>query len=47
MAESIIGWLLLMVAVCYGVVRLLLAIAEAEEEKRRAGERAWQEWERI
>lgn len=45
MAESILAYLILTAAMCYGLAVLVFAVIAAEEEKRRAGEMAWQEWE--
>lgn len=45
MAESILAYLILTGAMCYGLVLLVLAIIREEEAKHRAGELAWQEWE--
>lgn len=46
MAESILAYLILTAAMCYGLYRFALAVIREEEAKRRAGELAWQEWER-
>lgn len=45
MEESIFMWGLVLLACCYGLYKLLLAVAAEEEAKRRAGELAWLEWE--
>lgn len=45
MAESILTYLILTAAMCYGLALLVLAVIREEEAKRRAGELAWQEWE--
>lgn len=45
MAESILAYLVLTGAMCYGLVLLVLAVIREEDAKRRAGELAWQEWE--
>jgi hypothetical protein len=46
MEESILAYLILTAAMFYGLVLLVLAVIREEEAKRRAGELAWQEWER-
>lgn len=46
MAESILAYLIVAFALGYGLVLFILAIDREQEEKRRAGELAWQEWER-
>ena len=43
MAESIIAYGIAAAGVWYGLYRFVIAIAEAEEARHRAGELAWQE----
>ena len=47
MAESILAYFLILCGMGYGLYRFVLAIVAEEEAKRRAGELAWQEWERA
>lgn len=47
MAESILAYLILTAAMLYGLALLVLAVIREEDAKRRAGELAWQEWERV
>lgn len=46
MAESILAYLILTAAMCYGLALFVLTIIREEEAKHRAGELAWQELER-
>lgn len=47
MAESILAYFALLCLAVYGLGRFVLAIVREEEARRRAGELAWQEWERT
>ena len=47
MAESILGYFLILCVMGYGLCRFVLAVVAEEEKRRRAGELAWQEWERA
>lgn len=47
MAESILAYLLILCGMGFGLYRFVLAIIREDEERRRAGELAWQEWERA
>lgn len=42
MAESIFAYFIGAAAMWYGIVRFIIAAAEEEEAKHRAGELAWQ-----
>lgn len=46
MAESVLAYFLLAGALWYGFARVAMAALREQEERRRAGELAWQEWER-
>ena len=46
MTESILTYFAVLCLMAYGLYRFALAIDREQEEKRRAGELAWQEWER-
>ncbi len=47
MAESILAYFVVLCLMVNGLYRFVLAIDREQEEKRRAGELAWQEWERA
>lgn len=46
MAESVLAYFAVLCLMGYGLYRFALAIDREQEEKRRAGELAWQELER-
>ena len=46
MAESILAYFTVLCLIGYGFCRFAMAADREQETKRRAGELAWQEWER-
>lgn len=46
MATGVLTTLILAVLCWYGLYRLVVAIADEQTARQRAGELAWQEWER-
>lgn len=47
MVESVLAYIVLLALMGYGFYRVAGAAIREQEEKRRAGELAWQEWERA